>query len=500
MSSLLTIYFTSDTHGYLYPTNFCDLQPHPMGLFSMRFPKDGNTLIIDGGDTVQGSPLTYYCRVCGVPSPAAKALNDRGYDYVTIGNHDFNQGAEFLGKYLHDLHARCLCANVSDKTGRLPVFPGTVHTLENGLRVGITGIVTNWVNLWEKKENLQGLTVSDPLTAAREAVKKLPPHDVLIGIYHGGIERDLETGRLLSDTDENIACRLCEELPFDLLLTGHQHIALAGGQWHGTHIVQPPCNAAAYLKISMDEDRRFHSELCPVPDHAELTTDETQLYRDLNRWLDTPVGHLSRAIWPEEHLKMALEGSPIADFFNRVQLDASGADISCAALANSVRGFDSAVTVRDVVASYVYSNTLCVLDVTGDILRQALEQCASYFAVAEDGSLSVSDHFLSPKEAHYNYDYFSGIEYTFDLNRPVGQRVTSLTRNELEILPDQHYSLVMCDYRATGAGDFDFYRSCPHIRDIQTDISELILDYLREYDLIEIPDTHPYRVIRPEAR
>ena len=92
MSSLLTVYFTSDTHGYLYPTNFCDTQPHPMGLFSMRFPKDGNTLIIDGGDTIQGSPLTYYCHVNGVVPPVAKALNDRGYDYVTLGNHDFNYG------------------------------------------------------------------------------------------------------------------------------------------------------------------------------------------------------------------------------------------------------------------------------------------------------------------------------------------------------------------------------------------------------------------------
>ena len=61
---------------------------------------------------------------------------------------------------------------------------------------------------------------------------------------------------------------------------------------------------------------------------------------------------------------MALESSPIAAFFNQVQLEASGADISCAALPNSLRGFDSAVTVRDVVASYVYSNTLVVLPVS----------------------------------------------------------------------------------------------------------------------------------------
>ena len=54
MANQLTIYFTSDTHGYLYPSNFCDTQPRGMGLLSMRFPKDGNTLVIDGGDSLQG--------------------------------------------------------------------------------------------------------------------------------------------------------------------------------------------------------------------------------------------------------------------------------------------------------------------------------------------------------------------------------------------------------------------------------------------------------------
>ncbi|MCE5342536.1 MAG: bifunctional metallophosphatase/5'-nucleotidase, partial [Eubacteriales bacterium] len=61
MPAKLTIYYTSDTHGYLYPTNFVDTQPRPMGLLGMAFPKDGNTLVIDGGDTLQGSPLAYYC-------------------------------------------------------------------------------------------------------------------------------------------------------------------------------------------------------------------------------------------------------------------------------------------------------------------------------------------------------------------------------------------------------------------------------------------------------
>ena len=71
---LLTIYFTSDTHGYLYPTTFASKQPQPMGLLSMRFPKDENTLIIDGGDTLQGSPLTYFGHSQGVSIPVARAM------------------------------------------------------------------------------------------------------------------------------------------------------------------------------------------------------------------------------------------------------------------------------------------------------------------------------------------------------------------------------------------------------------------------------------------
>ena len=496
--SKLTIYFTSDTHAYLYPNNFADRQPRPMGLLSMSFPKDENTLVIDGGDTIQGSPLAYYCQSQGCELPAAQALNALGYDYVTLGNHDFNHGRDVLRRYLDALDAKCLCANVTDARGELPIAGTAVHTLGNGLRVGLVGLVTDWVNLWEKPENLTDLTVSDPLEAARKAIVEMKA-DVIVGIYHGGIERDLDSGRLLSRTDENIACRLCEELPFDLLLTGHQHIAMANREWHGTHIVQTPCNAEAYVKVTLGDDGKFVSELCDVPAEAALTEPQRELWEKLNAWLDQPIGRLNRAIWPEEKLRMALGGSSIADFFNMVQLWASGADVSCTALGNEVRGFDSNVTVRDVVASYIYSNTLVVLEVTGDVLRRALEQCARYFAVDADGALCVAESFLRPKVAHFNYDYFSGIEYVFDLDRPEGERVVSLTRAGKPVAPDDRLTLCMCDYRATGAGDFEFYCDCPRVREIQTEVRELILNYLVEHPLVELPPEHPHHCVRGGA-
>ena len=271
---------------------------------------------------------------------------------------------------------------------------------------------------------------------------------------------------------------------------------MANQQWNGTHIVQTPCNAAAYVKVEMDDENVFHSELCKVPDQVVLTQAEAQLWEDVNAWLDKPIGRLSRDIWPEDKLTMAMNGSAIADFFNTVQLWASGADVSCAALGNELRGFASEVTVRDVVASYIYSNTLVVFEVTGAVLKTALEQCARYFDMDEQGKVCIAESFLRPKEAHYNYDYFSGIEYAFDLSKPKGERVVSVTRKGLPVGEDEKLTLVMCNYRATGAGDFECYLACPRVREIQTEVSELILNYLVEHPFVAIPDTHPHHSIQ----
>ena len=403
MANRLTLYFTSDTHGYLYPTNFVNPEPIAMGLLGMAFPKDGNTLVIDGGDTLQGSPLSYYCHTNHIPLPMARVMNDLGYDYITLGNHDFNYGYETLLAHLQALRAKCLCANVQDRLGEAPIASFTVHTLENGLRVGLIGAVTHWINLWEKPENLTHLAVTNPLPAIRQAVAQLKDQvDILIGLYHGGFEKDLTTGQLLSGTDENIACRLCEEFPFDILLTGHQHIAMVNQVYHGTHVVQTPSNATAFVKIEIADNGMISSQLLHPDVPAHLQPWLTLLQRDLNAWLDRPIGRLSKPLWPEDKLTMALHGSAIANFINAVQLDASGAQISCTALGNELRGFDSAVTVRDVVASYTYSNTLVSLLVTGRILRAALEQCATYFAVTQSGEVAIAASFMLPKAAHYN--------------------------------------------------------------------------------------------------
>jgi len=114
-SKKLTIFFTSDLHAYIYPTDYRSREERNIGLFkcASRFTRDGNTLIIDGGDLLQGSPLGAFCHdTLQNAAPFAEMMNRCGYDYVTLGNHDFNYGMPYLDSYLNVLKARCVCENV----------------------------------------------------------------------------------------------------------------------------------------------------------------------------------------------------------------------------------------------------------------------------------------------------------------------------------------------------------------------------------------------------
>ena len=213
------------------------------------------------------------------------------------------------------------------------------------------------------------------------------------------------------------------------------------------------------------------------------------LDRDAAGWLDTPVGHLDVPLLPEEHIVMAREGSGIANFFNQVQLAASGAEISCTSLGNQVKGFRQNITVRDVVATYIYPNTLDTLLVNRTVLKAALERCAQYFSLTPDGTLEVSQDFLKPKVEHYNYDYFAGIQVTMDIRNPVGSRVTSIRYQGQELPDGRELTLCMNNYRSSGTGGYPCFRDCPKVRQQQTEISELIMDYVLERGSITVDKT-----------
>lgn len=501
----LKIYFTSDVHGYVYPTDYRDQDLKPQGFLCMmeQFKKDGNTLIVDGGDTIQGSPFTTFMSREKLPkNPIAEVMNKAGYDYITLGNHDFNYGYDYLKSYLNYVNATCLCTNVEDTLGQLPIKKHTIHTLENGLKIGLIGVSTEFIPVWEKAENLTHFSVSSTIESIRPSYESLRGEvDVLVGIYHGGIEYDLETNKKLSESKENLAYTICEAFDFDVLLTGHQHIPLANQTIAGTHIVQTPQYGTQFaeIEVSVSENGQVNSSSKLVATdlnyNAGLYHELMPLESALQTWLDEPVGFLDTKLMPSGHLDMALHGTYLANFINQVQLERSGADIACTSFANSVKGFNAEVTVRDIVSTYIFPNTLFVLEVTGEVLKAALENSASYFRM-ENGEVSISDKFLKPKVSHYNYDYFMPLCYTFDLTKPVGERVTSMSLHGKQVSLTDTLKLAMNNYRYSGVGGYDMYPACKIVQEILVEMPEIIIDYFMEYQHVTVDKNQYITIIK----
>ncbi|WP_029320524.1 bifunctional metallophosphatase/5'-nucleotidase [Butyrivibrio sp. AE3004] len=510
----MKIIFTSDTHGHVFPINYATNKDENSGLFciaaQIKDEIDGNTLLIDGGDSLQGTPLlSYYLshRDEYDFNPMAEGFNAMGLHYYTLGNHDFNFGYDAIADYAKAMKAELICANVNDKRGELGIKKHVIHTLEDGTRVGITGAVTGYVNFWEQEKNLTELEITDPIEALKNALDEIRDvSDITVCIYHGGFEEDLATGNRLSDTEENQACKIARELDFDILLTGHQHMAVEGVMLDGTYGVQPPDKAMRYCVLEANKEdalagepgtesdnlttRCFavKSELRPVESPGEAYREILQSHsfmekmnENLQTWLDEPIGCLEKEIEPEDKLEAALNGSKVASMFNQVQLELTGADFSCTSLANEPLGLHKEITVRDILGIYQFANTEEVKEVTGAVIRKALERCAEYFAIDEKtGKVKISEVFLQPKVEHYNYDYYAGLWYEFDLTRPVGERVVTLKKLDgQEILDDEKYTLVTSNYRATGTGGYECIGNCKTIRTYPEEMPDLVIDFVR---------------------
>ena len=81
----------------------------------------------------------------------------------------------------------------------------------------------------------------------------------------------------------------------------------------------------------------------------------------------------------------------------------------------------------------------------------------------------------------YNYDYYDGVSYVYDISRPVGERVTSMRVNGRDVRDGDAFTICLNSYRASGTGGNDFYDGCRVVREIGTEMADLILDYFKEF-------------------
>ena len=513
----LTILATSDLHGYILPTNFTEREMDlPFGaarvatkIKEIESKVKGPVLKIENGDFIQGSPLSYYVRKN--EQHGAKAiidvLNDIQYDASIIGNHEFNYGIDYLASAITSYNHPVLAANIENEAGEVAFGQPYMLIEKDGLKVAVLGMVTQYIPHWEQPETIRGLRFKSIVETAKAYVPKLREEaDVVIVAYHGGFERDLVTGEPTEAlTGENEGYALLHEVDgIDALITGHQHREIAT-KVNGVLVIQPGFRGAFLGEITLtieekdgnltvvDSQARIHSTE-NVPTDNDIIEKIADLSDEVEIWLDQTLGEVTGDMTIKDPNAARLVEHPYVEFINKVQMDASGADISLTSLFNNDgRGFGSMITMRDVLTNYIYPNTLAVLEISGKDLRMALEQTATYFII-ENGEVVFNPKYIEPKPQYYNYDMYEGVEYVIDLTKAMGERVTSLMYQGEAVADTDTLQVVMNQYRGVGGGNYQMFTADKIIKEIPVDMTELISDYLRKHPKISAETNNNFRI------
>ncbi|GGG61610.1 bifunctional metallophosphatase/5'-nucleotidase [Paenibacillus radicis (ex Gao et al. 2016)] len=522
-----TILATSDVHGQIVPTDYRTGEHRPAALASLasiiREQREAapELLLIDNGDALQGTPLAHYVSRMregeAQTHPIIAAMNELHYDAALLGNHEFNFGRELLDKAIGQSAFPWLSAGIVDQTTGEPAFgkPYLIKRLNGGsIKVALLGVTTHYIPNWENPEHISGLVFHDALEslltwAARIREEEQP--DLIIAAYHGGFERDLASGepteRLTGENQAYAMCQAAKEAGIDVLITGHQHRLIAS-QAAGVTVVQPGTGGQALGKVevvfALEQGKwtvkEKQSELL-LPD--ERTVPDARILEVMEEaeagtqiWIDQPLGYVTGDMSVGDPLTCRLADHPFLSFVHRVQLEASGAELSVAALlSEQPSGFGAKVTMRDVLANFMFPNTLTVLRLSGRDIREALERTADYFRLGDDGSPIVNPAYREPKPQHYNYDMWAGIVYELDITRPVGERVVKLERNGSPVVEGDSFDVVMNNYRASGGGDYEMFQGKPIVKEIMAESAELVADYFRRYETVTAECDNGWRVI-----
>ena len=252
----LTVMGTTDLHGnvfnwdYFKNTEYDDAAHNDIGLAKIstlvtavrdRIAAERHAprpLLLDAGDTIQGTPLAYYFAKIepitgGHIHPMAAAMNQIGYDAAALGNHEFNYGLDILRKFQRQLRFPLLGANAQDWTTGLPVFPPyvlkRVHVPgEKPITVGILGLTNPGIAIWDKANVENKIKFGGIVELAKLWVPRVRKAgaDVVIVSAHSGMDLSSSYGDALP-YPENASVLMAETVPgIDAVLVGHAHLEI----------------------------------------------------------------------------------------------------------------------------------------------------------------------------------------------------------------------------------------------------------------------------------
>lgn len=554
-NSMLSIMATTDVHGHVYNWDYfadkeypaksplkADGTPSnagaPLGLSRVatileRARADrgaASVLYVDNGDAIQGTPLTYLAAVQPsllsnpASNPMAHAYNLLGAEAMVVGNHEYNYGLDYQQKYVGQLNATMLGANV---TGSPWLRPSTIITKTvsgHQVKVGVVGVTTPGSAVWDKALVSGKADFTEPVAAASKeaAALKAAGADVVVVLAHTG--KDVAGAPAIYQTfTENFGTSLAQQAKdIDVVVIGHTHqdsvsTVVDGASGHKVLIAQPHywARSVADIKIPLTFDAAGKASVgyASIGTWAtqDYTADEVESPTFLNdaqlqadhkatvNYVNSIVATSTEAMGTERSM---IEDAKILDFIGQVQADTvtnalKGTQYEGIPVLAQVSPFSRTATfpkgdvrIKDIAGLYVFDNTLGAVQMTGAQIRAYLEYSAKYFKTAQPGDVvdpvaHTNADYNGQTVWDYNYDALTGVTYAIDITKPVGQRIVDLHWDGKPIADDQKFILAVNNYRMNGGGGYPHVSQAPVVWNELLEIRQLLIDTAKKTGVID---------------
>ncbi|ELY9424120.1 bifunctional 2',3'-cyclic-nucleotide 2'-phosphodiesterase/3'-nucleotidase [Cronobacter dublinensis] len=437
-----------------------------------------NSVLVDNGDLIQGSPLGDYMAAKGLKDgdvhPVYKAMNTLDYAVGNLGNHEFNYGLDYLHKALAGANFPYVNANIIDAKTQKPLFTpyliketqvkdkdGKPHTL----KIGYIGIVPPQIMTWDKA-NLSGkVTVNDITETARKYVPQMRAEgaDLVVVVAHSGLSA--EPYKALA---ENSVYYLSQVPGVDAILFGHAHAVFPGKDFatiKGADIAQGTLNGVPAVMPGMwgdhlgivdlvlnNDDGKWKvtqskAEARPIYDaqaKKSLAAEDQNLVKVLKadhdatrEFVGQPVGKSADPMY--SYLALA-QDDPTVQVVNNAQKayvehfiqgdpDLAQLPVLSAAAPFKVGGRKNdpasfvevekgQLTLRNAADLYLYPNTLVVVKATGAEVKEWLECSAGQFNQIDVNSAKPQPLLNWDGFRTYNFDVIDGVKYQIDVTQP----------------------------------------------------------------------------------
>lgn len=407
-----------------------------------------NPLVLFSGDAFNPSMLSTFTQ----GEQMIPVLNKAGTACAVFGNHDFDHGLDILAKWVEKTTFPWLMSNVTDnETGR-PLGNGKItHIIfHDGVKIGLMGLVEKeWLDTLPNIDPNE-VTYVDYIKAGNQLADDLLKEgcDIIIALTHMRTPNDL-----------NLA-QNCQKL--DLILGGHDHVYEIVKVNH-LNVVKSGTDFRQFSKITVkkskvNEEMQLDVDIEKVDvtssfeEDADLKAELRQYSEMIESKMGIVLGNFSCTL-DARFAMIRTSETNLGNFICDIALAATSADV-CMINSGTFRSDQvheaGPFTMKDLVSIIPMQDPLIVIEVTGKILHEALENAVSAYPKLEG-----------------RFPQCSGISFTFNPDRPIGTRVESrLVRIGDEWLDlEEKYTLCVKAYMHSGCDGYTMFKKCPIIMD-----------------------------------